>query len=127
MAKERMIANVQSDLAGWVRQLIATPDHLLKVGEIVLDKDLFTSKELLSFYDPTGHTGTTANGLGRELARAGVRQINGGKPIRVADGSQGRYYAVCNVDKWLSAQPQTAVEHLDGWMKKQSAPKKAKY
>lgn len=126
-AKERMIANVQSDLAGWVRQLIATPDHVLMVGEIMVDKDLFTSKELLQFYDPSGKTGTTANGLGRELARAGVRQIHSGKPIRVADGSQGRYYAVRNVDRWLSAQPQVAIEHLDGWTKRQSTPKKAKY
>lgn len=126
-AKERMIANVQSDLAGWVRQLIATPDVVLRVGEIVVDKDLFTSKELLAFYDPSGKTGTTANGLGRELARAGVRQINQGKPIRLADGSQGRYYAVRKVEEWLVAQPQTAVKHLDGWGKKASVKKEAKY
>lgn len=126
-AKERMIANVQSDLAGWVRGLMATPDHVLRVGELVIDKDLFTSKELLQFYDPSGKTGTTANGLGRELARAGVRQVCGGKPVRLADGSQGRFYAVRNVDQWLTSQPQLVIDHLNKWDKKQSGAKAAKY
>lgn len=117
-AKERMIANVQSDLAGWVRQLMATPDHVLKVGDIAVDKDLFSSKELLQFYDPSGRTGTTANGLGRELARAGIQQIGQGKPIRLSDGSQARYYAVRNIDHWLTAAPVTAAKHLEDWNKK---------
>ena len=124
-AKERMIANVQSDLAGWVRQLMATPDHVLRVGELIVDKDLFTSKELLQFYDPSGKTGTTANGLGRELARAGVQQVSHGRPIRLADGSQARYYAIRNSDHWLSSQPQAAVKHLEDWAKKQSGVQKA--
>jgi hypothetical protein len=126
-AKERMIANVQSDLAGWVRTLVATPDYTLKVGEIVVDKDLFTSKELLQFYDPSGKTGTTANGLGRELARAGVRQICHGKPIRLSDGSQGRLYALRNLDQWIEATHQQAAKHLDDWAKKQGSAKVAKY
>jgi hypothetical protein len=127
-AKERMIANVQSDLAGWVRSLMATPDHALRVGDVVLDKDLLTSKELLQFYDPSGKTGTTANGLGRELARAGVRQVCGGKPVRLADGSQGRYYAVRQPDTWLTAPYQDVVKHLDTWLKRQPhGVKAAKY
>lgn len=120
LAKERMITNVQSDLAGWVRQLMATPDHVLKVGEITLDKDLLTSKELLQFYDPMGKTGTTANGLGRELSRAGMHQVFGGKPIRLPDGSQGRYYAVRNRDEWDQATGQHIAEYLSKWETKQN-------
>lgn len=126
-AKERMIANVQSDLAGWVRQLMASPDHVLKVGEVVVDKDLFTSKELLQFYDPIGKTGTTANGLGRELARAGVRQVCGGKPVRLHDGSQGRYYAIRNPDTWAVSSGTNIIDHLSRWEKKQTGQKAAKY
>lgn len=111
-AKERMITNVQSDLAGWVRQLVATPDFILRVGEIALRQDLFMSVELLQIYDSIGKTGTTANGVGRELARAGVRQVCGGKPIRLADGSQGRFYAVRNAEFWLSASSSLVVDHL---------------
>ena len=116
-AKERMIANVQSDLAGWVRMTMAVPDHTLKIGNILVAKDLFTSKELLNFYDPENRTGTTANGLGRELARAGLRQVAQGKPIRLSDGSQSRYYAVRNCDKWATASLVQVVKHLENHLK----------
>ena len=125
-AKERMINNVRSDLAGWVRNLQAVPDHVLKVGEIVVKKDLFTNKELLQFYDPEGRTGCTANGLGRELARAGVQQVCGGRPIRLPDGSQNRYYALRNIETWAKANSAAAIEHLSGKIVKQEA-KKRKY
>lgn len=127
MAKERMIANVQSDLAGWVRHLAAVPDHILKVGDIKVDKDLFTSKELLEFYDTIGKTGTTANGLGRELARAGIRQVVGGKPVRTKDGSQGRYYAVRNRDKWATATGKQVADHINQWIQQGSTKKTKKY
>lgn len=101
-AKERMINTVQSDLGTWARQLKATPDGLLKVGKIALKRDLFTSKELLEmFYDPTGKTGTTAGGLGRELLRSGFRQAIQGRPLRTSNGLQGRYFIVRNIEKWL--------------------------
>ena len=111
-AKERMIANVQSDLAGWVRQLLIMPDHILRLGDMVITKDLFTTKELLQFYDPTGHTGTTANGLGRELSRAGFRQVYQGKPVRMPDGVQSRFYAIRNSEKWINKDPAAIVAHL---------------
>lgn len=100
-AKERMINSGRSDLASWVRQLIQVPDYVLKVGAAKIEKDLFTTKELLLLYDPDGRTGTTANGLGRELSRAGVRQVRGGRPVRLSDGSQARFYIVRNHEKWL--------------------------
>lgn len=118
MAKERMIVNMQSDLAGWVRQLIATPDAVLKLGDMVVGKDLFTAKELLQFYDPAGKTGTTANGVGRELARAGVRQVCAGKPIRLSTGEQGRFYAVRNRDAWAKKTMAQATEYLEAQFKK---------
>jgi hypothetical protein len=125
-ARDRMISNVQSDLGAWCRNLINTPDHVLRIGEIVIAKDLFTSKELLQFYDYAGKTGTTANGLGRELARAGVRQVNDGKPVKLSDGSQARYYAIRNSDTWINANPQQIVKHLDSWLKKNTI-KESKY
>lgn len=113
-AKERMINTGRSDLGSWVRQLMVTPDTVLKVGEISLTKDLYTSKELLELYDPMGKTGTTANGLARELSRAGVRQVCDGKPVRLSDGSQARYFAVRNADHWLN-QPgsKQMIAHLE--------------
>lgn len=112
-AKERMIANLQSDLASWVRQLLANPDHVLRVGQVTLEKDLYTTKDLLQLYDPLSRTGTTANGLGRELARAGIRQVCDGNPVRLVDGSQARLYAVRHAERWLKASSTAIKAHLD--------------
>jgi hypothetical protein len=127
MAKERMITNMQSDLASWVRMLMATPEMVLRLGDIRIDKDLFTSAELLQLYDPIGKTGTTANGLGRELARAGVRQVVNGRPLRLADGHQARYYVVRNSTQWETASPIDAAQHLNAWLTRQQTGKPVKY
>ena len=111
-AKDRMIADTQSDVGTWVRQLLATPDAFLRVGEVKLTKDLYTNKELLRLYDPEQRGRLTANGLGRELKRAGARQVLGGAPVKGPDGSLDRYYAVRNVDHWLAAELAAVREHL---------------
>jgi hypothetical protein len=112
-AKERMIANVQSDLATWVRQLLMNPDYILRVGDVKLSSDLYTAKELLQLYQPHGGGQLTANGLGRELARAGVQQVARGMQLRLKDGSQGRYYAIRNATTWLGKQPKECAAHID--------------
>ena len=117
-AKARMIATGQSDLASWVRQLSSAPDSVLRVGHVLLDKDLFNAKELLGLYDPTGHTGTTANGLGRELARAGFRQVASGAPVRTSNGEQARYFAIRSPEYWLKQSTAKIIAHLDGDRKK---------
>lgn len=113
-AKERMINTVQSDLGAWCRQLRAAPDAILKVGNIRLKRDVYTSKELLEmFYDTERRTGTTANGLSREMQRAGFRQCREGKAIKMSDGKVSRFYPVRNVEKWLSADAAEIVKHVE--------------
>lgn len=112
-AKTRMITVSQSDLASWVRQLVATPDAMLRLGGVVVEKDIFTTKELLAFYDPEQKTGVTPNGMARELARAGVRVLCCGAPIRTADGAQSRYFAIRNMDRWQAETPKAIQVYLD--------------
>ena len=111
-AKERLIQRVLSDLGEWVRELLATPDQVLRVGGVALKRDLLTSKELLTLYDPGRETKVTANGLARELARAGLRQVCEGRPVRSADGSQQRYFAVRHGDQWAKATSAAVAQHL---------------
>lgn len=127
-AKERMITNIQSDLATWVRQVLTNPDHVLRVGTIPIEKDLFTSKELLSLYDPGSTTNVTANGVGREMARAGFAQVGKGRPFKIADGSQQRYYILRNNEKWRMCNSALQIrQHLEGWMDQKVQKRKKKY
>lgn len=118
-AKARMIMDVKSDLGEWVMRLLADPDNMLRVGDVPLEGDLFTNRQLLNIYDPSSHTGTTANGLGRELRRAGVPQANGGRPIRVNDVTE-RFYILRNRDRWTTASLQQIANYLIALRKKQS-------
>lgn len=110
-AKKRMINDTQSDLGAWVRRLIDDPENTLRVGNIRLKKDLFSNHELLDLYDPERRTGTTANGLGRELRRAGFELVNQGKSIKLPDGNE-RLFAVRNADLWCDAPTEEIVEHV---------------
>lgn len=110
-AKNRMISDVQSDLGGWVRQLLADPEGMLRLGEVYLKQDLFTNEELLGLYDPMGKTGVTPNGLGRALRAAGVHQALQGQPLRVV-GQLKRYYIIRNVAEWKGASSEACRRHL---------------
>lgn len=111
-AKERMIADGHSDLGTWVRQLLADPDALLRVGGVKADRDLFTNAELLALYDPERRTRVTANGLGRELRRAGAVSVNEGRPFRAGDLAAQRYYALRDAERWAQARLPELVAHL---------------
>lgn len=103
-AKLEMIRGTKSDAALWAMQLRDDPDAaLLHLPETVRGSALFTCGELLTAYDPTRSGRVTANGLARELKRAGIRQINGGEPVRTLCGLQ-RLYAVRDPDKWVKAK-----------------------
>jgi len=110
-AKEQMTSDTRSDLGDWVNKLRLEPDHILKVGNVVVPGDLFTTGDLLGIYDPNEMKRITANGLGRELRRAAFPRANRGLPIRGAGGTD-RYFIIRNVEKWIDATPAQLHEQL---------------
>jgi len=111
-AKQRMISDGKSDLGSWVQQLKDNPVNILKMGSIPLRSDFYTNKQLLAMYDPEGKTKVTANGLGRELKRAGFRQAIDGRQIRWAGGAE-RLYCVRNQASWANASESQIAKHLN--------------
>lgn len=107
-AKRLMAVDNKSDLGAWVLRLRETPDAVLRLGDVALDGDLFTSTELLRLYDPEQRGRVTANGLGRELKRAGFRYVNDGVVIMTVRGPQ-RLYAVRHAEQWRAVKPQVAA------------------
>ena len=116
-AFERMILDTKSDLGSWVARLREDPDGMLKVGQVPVEKDLFTNRDLLQLYDPEGRTGTTANGLGRELRRSGFPIAYDGHPLPGPNGAD-RYYIVRNRDRWLNADRKSLVRHIESFQKR---------
>jgi len=101
-AKDRMIQGAKSDVAAWVARLLIDPVTTLTLGRMRVRGDIMTSKELLNIYDNDHRTKVTANGLGRELSKAGFLQVNNGQPIRTPNGLD-RYWIVQRREKWQKA------------------------
>ncbi len=112
-SKEEMVMTSKSDLGVWCRQLIEDPTtHLRPLGEMVAPKaELLTASQLLRCYDPEGAGRVTANGLGRELKRCGVRQL---AVVKTSAGTQ-RLYAVRRPEFWLgkAGAPKAVAEHWE--------------
>lgn len=111
-AKKQMVMDGLSDMGLWVRRLREEPDVMLRFGAAALEGDLWTNEELLRIADPENKTKMTANGLGRELKRAGFRQVNNGVPVRTEQGLR-RLYSIRNEQRWWRATPKAVGDHYD--------------
>ena len=110
-AREAMIDDARSDLGSWVAMLKRDPDSVLRLNGQALPSDLWTNAQLLALYDPERRTRVTANGLGRELKRAGIPRFVSTIKTKVL-GTQ-RIYIVRKSEQWLRAQPRAIATHLE--------------
>ena len=111
VAKQAMIEAVRSDLDVWLDELLADPDAKLRLGAVVLKRDLYTTRELTAFYahEMTGRqpaVTSVANALG-----ARFKQVNNGKQIKI-DGHPTRLWAIRNAARWLAAWPDEIAAHV---------------
>lgn len=113
MAKGRMARNSKGELSAWVQDLREMPDQILRFGQMVHTRDLFTSTDLVEMYKQM-HPDSKASsvGMGRALSQAGFPQVDNGQPLIGPDGKQGRYYAVRNISQWRHAKRKDAEKHL---------------
>lgn len=113
-AKASMVYDAKSDVGAFVADLREDGKRLLRpLGNDVAEGcDLFTPAQLLRCYDPDDRTRVTANGIGRELKRAGFRALGNAGTVRTSTGSQ-RIYAVRNVDYWSAASTEEIVKHFE--------------
>lgn len=122
-AKQRMISDVKSDLGSWMQRLIHSPDAVLKFGEVVASGDLFTTRQLLSFYDPTGKSNTKANGVGREARRAGLHQVLDGELVDTKEGKD-QFFIVRNINRWMGASRKEVEKYVRGQEHQEPEPEK---
>lgn len=111
-AKREMIDAGRSDLGNWVAMLRDDPDTVLRVDGKVIPFELWRAEDLLSLYDPLERKRVTANGLARELKRAGFIRPAGTTGIRTSAG-QVRLWAVRNHTKYDGKSLQFLGESYD--------------
>jgi Domain of unknown function (DUF3854)/Family of unknown function (DUF5906) len=103
-AKRDMIDGGRSDLASWVAMLRDDPDTVLRFDNQILKFDLWRAEDLLALYDPSERGKVTANGMARELRRAGFTRPCGTIGCRTSQG-QVRLWAIRNEDKYSKTGP----------------------
>lgn len=106
-SRQEMIEDMRSDLSTWIREVLARPDDMLGKGT----GDLWTSKELLAYYDPDHSKRTTTSTIGRELKRARVPRPQN-RVINTALGTV-RLAIVRNFKKWINATHNECAKHYE--------------
>lgn len=105
-AKRSMIADAQSDVGAWVRNFLREPEAYTEGKPRYINGcTVATSEDLLMLYDPEGRTKVTANGISRELSRAGASRVNSGLYVKTKFG-QLRLWAI---DPKLTERPAAEV------------------
>lgn len=112
-AKRDMVGAVKGELDSWIAGLREDPGPHLRIGRMQLERDIYTSQELLSFFDAVrAGPPTTSTTMGLKLRNYFPRvPIKTHGRIRV-DGRIERLYAVRNVDKWAKATTKMIAKHV---------------
>jgi hypothetical protein len=115
-AKEAMTLAGKSDVGMYCVLLREDPTTALKPwGEkISKECDLMTPAQVLHAYDPMSRNKVTANGMARELKRAGFSPAYRGMPLRTSLGMQ-RLYIVRNWEKWQGVGYAELGKHFDSF------------
>jgi hypothetical protein len=111
-AKREMIDLSRSDLGSWCAMLRDDPDSVLRMDNQPIRFDLWRSEDLLRLYDPQGHKRVTANGIAREMKRAGFVRPAGTLGIRTHQG-QVRLWCARNWQLHSTKTPKELGEFYD--------------
>ena len=113
-SKAEMVDHSKSDLGAFVANLQANMtdelSRLQRLYHLPESPDLALNQHLRMLYDPEGSAKVTANGLGRELSRAGFKTL---PPLQTATFGRQRFYVLRNEEKWLDLQPKEAKDYID--------------
>ena len=105
VARQNMIDLSKSDLDIWAAQVLANPDDVLRMNTTIVDRELYTATELISFAPSPGGRPATAIGISKALRRVGInhRQIRtheGNKKLFPLRNSQA--WAKCDNAEWAT-------------------------
>lgn len=117
-AKEAMHVISGSEADGMIREFLASPELVLKIGTQPVNRELLSLKEIQDLLDPSGRLGRM------QIARA-LRRLDAPPPFvtRVREGMK-QLYAVKNFDHWMKASHADRAAHYDGELVKKENQRK---
>lgn len=119
-ARQEMIEAGRSELGVWCEELNINPDNTLKIGNIAMLGDLFTSRQLVDLYNDTSNPTkkATETGLVRVLKQMTppITFVHNGKAVRINDKVVRKLLAVRNRSKWLrkTVTPREIAKEYNG-------------
>lgn len=109
-ARDDMVRMSGTELDLVMRELLASPDAYLRLGDSPITRDLFTVTELIAILDPDGRQRFTRIGVSKALRRAGAPPGHGTKTAR----GFARLFALRNADAWARATHSQRAAHYEG-------------
>lgn len=99
-AKRDMISLSKSDLDLFAEQLKTSPDDILKMGSVVIDRSLYTMDEIINFYSSQREGGfaPTKIAMSKSLRRQGFKMM-----AVTVDKKTKKLWGIRNSDKWNRA------------------------
>lgn len=73
VSKQSMIDLSKSDVDIWAAALVKNPNEVLRLGDSVVDRDLFTATEIVAFASRKGERQPSKIATSKALARVGIR------------------------------------------------------
>lgn len=117
ISKELMVHMGKNEMGQWVDQLRIDPASVLKgPWPVAAAKscDLWTPTLLYRAFDPDGTKRGNPAYIGRAMASAGFRLVNGGIPVKCKAGLQ-RLWAVRNSVEWDQRTRRECAAHFDSF------------
>jgi hypothetical protein len=111
-SKLRLMEDSKSSLGLWVMELKKNPEKILRMGDVPIPGDLWSSQDLLKQYDPDEKTRITAHAMTKELNRAGFKRAYNGLQIDTAAG-QKRLFIIRNLEAHEKADLRQLRTHYD--------------
>ena len=72
VARQNMIDLSKSDLDIWAAQVLKNPDDVFRLGDTIVERELFTATELISFAPKPGGRDASTIGISKSLRRVNI-------------------------------------------------------
>jgi hypothetical protein len=127
-ARSEMVDAGKSEHLAWCTELRELPDNKLRAGDVVVPYALYTTDDLLAFYQPENEVSRhkyplSGKAMSAALKDAGFRLVADGATVETTKGRKQRVWAVRTPDKFASLSAKQAGEMYNQERSRKGQPK----